>query len=219
MSTYEWEQGKFTIPSAEWPRVKKEIRAKINEDITRCFALAEKAHKHVTDKRPKLKGHAAVSAASDFLYSLSYPRLSDSAVRFIVDGLFPQSVYDGGSIARPTKKAFALHKSNVEYISDSDCSMRFQNDTRSIEWAVQENNHACETARAGVIGKALFQVLGTVKWTRGTGGTVWGNDEYNVDAGRENHGAGGSYQKDSFGPDRKPKPSVSCTPGSPFRFR
>lgn len=222
MSRYEWEEGKFKIPSAEWARVKKDIRTKINAEMEKSLVIAEKVHQHMIDAHPKLKGHAAYEAASEFIIrSFSYPRIPDNVRLSIMDVLFPKGGMENEKISRPMKKSFPLLKSNFEYISDSDCSMRFTNDTRTIEWHVHENNHACEHAREGMIGRSLFAVLGTVKWTRGSGGNVWGNDEYNRDSGRDYEGGGGSYQKDSFGPDCKPSPGAKrfISPRNSFGFR
>jgi len=221
MSRYEWEQGEFTVPTAEWSRVKKEIRTKLNNDITQCFELAVKAYKYMSENKPKLRGYQAFEEASDFISRTTFQRIPESKRVYIMDRLFPKGCHADESIVRPTKKTFPLYNSSVEYVSESDCSLRFSNDSKKIDWYVNEGNHACDHAREGMIGQALFSVLGTVKWTRGSGGTIWGNDEYNQDSGHRSEGAGGSYQKGSYGPakDVKSKTSSANSLNSSFRFR
>jgi hypothetical protein len=72
-------------------------------------------------------------------------------------------------------------------------------------WDVPENNHACEHARAHPIAKAFFRALGQIEWSRGSGGVIVGNDEYNRDGrGLDD---GGNYEVAYYGPPRKTKSS------------
>ena len=68
---------------------------------------------------------------------------------------------------------------------------------KTASWDVDENNHACESARRTPIGRAFFRALGRITWTRGSGGTIVGNDEYNREGGGE--GEGGHYVTGEYG--------------------
>lgn len=68
---------------------------------------------------------------------------------------------------------------------------------REATWDVGENNHACESARNTAMGRAFFDALSRVTWTRGSGGKIVGNDEYNREGCDE---GGGNYVKDEYGP-------------------
>jgi len=48
------------------------------------------------------------------------------------------------------------------------------------------------------MGNAFFRALGQVVWTRGTGGEIVGNDEYNRES--KASGDGGNFTKQTFGP-------------------
>jgi hypothetical protein len=70
--------------------------------------------------------------------------------------------------------------------------------TRTLRWNVSENNHAVEYAWAHPMGRALARALASVTWTRGSGGTFIGNDEYNRDSECEDGGA--NYVTRGYGP-------------------
>ena len=71
---------------------------------------------------------------------------------------------------------------------------------RTVHWSVESNNHARDRGRGHPLAKAWFQHLEKIKWTRGTGGEVWGNDEYNGDS--SGVGGGGNYSLGTWGNKR-----------------
>jgi hypothetical protein len=71
--------------------------------------------------------------------------------------------------------------------------------TRTIRYDVGENNHAREHADATALGKAWHKAMADVRWTRGTGGVLLGNDEYQREAGEYSVGGGGSYVVEAYG--------------------
>jgi hypothetical protein len=82
-----------------------------------------------------------------------------------------------------------------------DARIVLDNENQQVTWIVPENNHAREHAHDHLLARALFRALGNVKWTRGSGGVIVGNDEYNRDS-RE-MGGGGNYEVAYYGPPRK----------------
>lgn len=77
-------------------------------------------------------------------------------------------------------------------------TIRFDVKARTVTWWVEENNHAVERARESWLALEFFRLLRDVKWTRGTGGVLTGNDEYNEDT-RE-AGGGANYITARYGP-------------------
>lgn len=73
---------------------------------------------------------------------------------------------------------------------------------RVVTWEVPDNNHACDYGRDHPLAKKLFELLARVKWTRGSGGKIIGNNEYNRDD--DNEGGGGNYVVQEFGPPHAP---------------
>lgn len=70
--------------------------------------------------------------------------------------------------------------------------------TRTVRWVVPENNHAVDFAWRHPMGKAFENALRKVRWVRGTGGKLVGNDEYNRDSRYE--GGGANYVTRRYGP-------------------
>ena len=86
----------------------------------------------------------------------------------------------------------------------------FDRDSSTVTWGVAENNHAVETAHA-LPGTAAFNAaLNKVRWTRGTGGVIVGNNEYNRDS--EYEGGGGNYVAWAVGPVGMKQAEYACRP-------
>jgi len=227
MSKYEWEKGEFKIPSAEWSELKSRVREAMNKSNLDMFDAAVALYDRVAARVKGIKNADLEHIAWDEiekLYPDTYYRpssLTDSEKYDVVHTVVSSEYKNGKTktrLRKPLKKDFPRHGNNVTEFSNSDCIVTFDNASRTVVWNVPENNHACERARATALGKAFFSALGRVAWTRGTGGTIIGNDEYNQDAGRDYAGGGGSYSKDSYGPDVKPKHGSSAY-GSGFGRR
>lgn len=99
---------------------------------------------------------------------------------------------------KPKRKDLDILGARVEHVTLDEASIHFGKDGRTVTWDVGENNHACETAHEHPVARAFFGALNRVSWTRGSGGTIVGNDEYNRDADYE--GGGGNYVTSRFGP-------------------
>lgn len=84
-----------------------------------------------------------------------------------------------------------------------DTSITVSRADRTVFWQVSENNRAVECAHEHPMGVAFFDILGSVRYTRGSGGVIVGNDEYNRDSVEVD--GGGNYETCRFGPERKRK--------------
>lgn len=109
-----------------------------------------------------------------------------------------------GSPLKPKKGDYAAvtAKEQSFFVFDDegyDCAtICFEPKDKTITWCVTENNLAVERAHQGWLAVQFFKLLDGVNWTRSTGGTLVGNDEYNrvsYDAG-----GGGNYITRSYGP-------------------
>jgi hypothetical protein len=207
MSRYEFERGEITIPSAEWAGFKQKLREASNRTAVRRLELATKLYNHL--KASKTKPSQAEEVARAFL-ERENTGSSYSGYKYTDNDLFEAqaAVVKGGygkvrpKISKPLKKDFPLAGNNTESLTDGEASVSFDNKNRRVIWDVSENNHACDTARESVLGKAFFAALKSVKWTRNSGGTIYGNDEYNREADYPD--GGGHYTKERFGSDDVP---------------
>jgi hypothetical protein len=107
-----------------------------------------------------------------------------------------------GLMARIDEKDVRVTPDGLTTIAcDDDGTIVLKPARHSVYWGVMENNHAREHARATKNAQALFSALGRIKWVRGSGGSIVGNDEYHRDD-RE-IGGGGNYEVAYYGPPRK----------------
>jgi hypothetical protein len=222
MSTYEWEAGTIKIPSAEWAKTKTAIREAVNRRQSALLAVAEKAHAELVEKLPEMKKQRRNGTLNLWDFERTLDKIVQRHMEIYKAGLrghvrvfdefdhteILQKIYVTRDpktwkeitpkLRKPQKKDFPLAGSNVNSFQADNCSLVFDNDARTIGWHVPENNHAREHAHATVLGGAFFAAMKTITWTRGSGGVLVGNDEYNHDLGRENVGAGGSYVTHRF---------------------
>ncbi len=203
MSRYEWEAGEIRIPASAWPAFRKSLLEEWNRQQKRVLGLAEDAYQSIRGApRPD-------DALSDWLYPAAdkhpgayrHPSYEEreqhgDAIRRLLfhwDGTTRQSVLQPPLELkldlRPVSKGGAL--------TFAGASITLDDERKVVRWAVGENNHAIEHARQHPMAKALFSALGRVRWCRGSGGDIVGNDEYN----RDQLGAGGgaNYVTGSFG--------------------
>ncbi|MTH94845.1 hypothetical protein [Roseibium sp. RKSG952] len=207
MSRHEFERGEITIPSAEWVRFKQKLREASNRTAVRRLELATKLYNYL--KSSKAKPSEAREVARVFL-ERENTGSAYSGYKYTDNDLFEaqEAVIKGGygkvrpKISKPLKKDFPLAGNNAERLIEGEVTVHFDNKNRRVSWYVAENNHACERARNSILGKAFFAALKSVKWTRNSGGTIYGNDEYNREA--DYPGGGGHYTKERFGSDDVP---------------
>lgn len=215
MSRYEWEQGVITLSTKEMAAMRKAAAAYYNgalqTDLEKLTKLAEAVKLMGKGKRGfnfrAALGNELAREESTFSrwggrsrvwqFKL-FDEYDDDVMRLLLD--------DAGKIVIPKKTALkqASVRTDLAYppqhcpSSSGEGGFTFNPERRTVTWDVSENNHACERARESLMGKFFFNYLSKVTWTRGTGGVIVGNDEYNRDD-RES-GGGGNFTKDRFGP-------------------
>lgn len=219
MSCYEWERGTIKLPSAAVAPLKKLLREAHNNRFDQVLALAKQCHKDAkTTSVKKYRLHLykwgyvraynnqfEMSDASGMWRSISEAHREAREVAKMC--LWPP---DAAKVRMPTAKDVAqligpklTNKDSVIRASD-DASMTFNGN--AVTWEVYENNHAVDRAHEHPIVKLFFNYLEKqVVWTRGSGGVIIGNNEYNRDS--DSVGGGGNYVVTEFGPKAaKPKP-------------
>jgi hypothetical protein len=89
----------------------------------------------------------------------------------------------GGKPARVLKSDLPFPTNRTTSFPAGEGEVRFDKDTNTVHWSTNENRDAIERAHNSVAGKALFDRIRMVKWTRNTGGVFMGNDENAAEEG------------------------------------
>jgi hypothetical protein len=117
----------------------------------------------------------------------------------------------------PKKKEMApLLASRTWSFSNGDCSITINPEKRTLDWYVDENNHAVERAWESLLGRTLQEKLSKIQWTRATGGAFRYSDEYARDAAMEN-GSNAVSLRNCYGPLGEQEREASY--GLPLRRR
>ena len=216
MSKSCWERGEIKMSVKEFGAVRRDMVAFCNQRQTRLYTRAQEIYTALKNAG-KGKRNFDFGAAYDGIMSANHSIYAsahdtdgyDEIYRAIFPNKQVEELIAGQTMKvwrqskrpmAPKKSQFAPLKQNVERIDvGGEAGIGFDKKRRVIIWSVPENNHAVERAHEHVVGREFFKRLSRVVWTRGTGGQIIGNDEYNEDAGREYAGGGGSYVTSRFG--------------------
>ena len=203
MSRNEWEAGTIVLPAKAWPKLKADVRAAYNAHQASRRKLAEEMRRRLVDAAKGKRGFDWNGGIGQVVEAMAHERPAadcDSLhdVAFVV--LPHDRRKPGGEGGPKAAKASDYPDASgaTKQLSLGEAGIGFDEATRSVTWSSGENNHAVERAMAHPVARALFQALRRVEWTRGTGGTIVGNDEYNEDSRQE--GGGANYVTKRFGP-------------------
>lgn len=191
MSCYEWESGSIQIPSAQWAKFRRSLIDHYNAKQEELYVRAKKEYKKLLvagkgkrnfDFRAQLR-----TQIQDIAWEHRWP---------IENSMFED--YQQKRPKSPKRKGFEKATTKTRYLGEN---VSFDHEKRTVIWNVPDGNRACEDARDSYMGKKFFYLLRYIKWTRGSGGKIIGNDEYNREA--EWEGGGGNYVTATFGPAGK----------------
>lgn len=206
MSKYEWEAGEVILPSAEYARVRQSIQAAEDRHKRAVFEATQQFWKSLSRKEQS-DVDAYREAVSRHLNSLWRNRTEVALAPFVEEALSAKTraldpvTRRWGPASRPSRvlaadMGYPTNRTTV-FVAQG-ASIVFNPDRKSVTWEVSENNHAVEAARTNHLGVALFDALGTVKWTGSTGGVISGNDEYHRED--DTYGGGANYATGAYGP-------------------
>lgn len=217
MSCYEWESGTITLPTEAVPVVKEALRKVLNDRHDQAYLATKKVWQQLKSYSPdKFRKnlseyqHKRWDSESHGLYSSRTTIEDDEQFFYIFEQLIGWD--NTGKPHQPThedvdKQFPRATNRTTRFPVGWEADITF--DGRKVTWTVGENNHACERAHGHPVAEVFFAQLARVRWTRGSGGVIVGNNEYN----RDNRGAGGggNFVVQEFGP-QKPRKSSNRTP-------
>ncbi len=210
MSCYEWERGTIKLPSSAAVRLKGLVRDLSNQLHTRVLELSQQWWDKNQTRSTRLfnqrlsqtqnrvwdgTGYRGHDLMEELAQNLMLEVLQDLTYRLGPNGQ--------GMRVAPHKPRHAdvdrvAPRANVRTTSFRLGEATVTFDGANMTWAVAENNHAVDVAHQHPIVGALFSELRRVAWTRGTGGVIVGNNEYNRD--NREAGGGANYVTAQFGP-------------------
>ena len=190
MSCYNWEAGTIQLPKSKFASIKKQFVNDYNKLLEDQMVRAEKLRQHVFTL---YKGKRNVKW---------WCVLNDNAEKFDVSWSTVAKMTRGTDNKKPnklTKKAMEFANSKTTgFDIDGEGYITFDPNTKTVTYNVGENNRAVEHARESKVGALFFRTMNRIEWTRGSGGCLYGNDEYNK---HESYGGsgGGNYITARFG--------------------
>lgn len=214
MSTYEWEKGDFKLSIAGFKTFAEEFYKSYNAARAKDKLALEALRQDMIESSKGQRGKdwdkifdeiSSKTVSTGYYGTQSYKYEFDTISRERARAILLTTV-DPTTKAATRHAPRALRKADLApaslktkpAMSFEDASFRLDPATRTVSWRVSENNHACDRANEHPLGKLFWSAMGKVEWTRGTGGVLVGNDEYNRE--NENEGGGGNYVKNRFGP-------------------
>jgi hypothetical protein len=210
MSRNEWERGEINLPTTAAPVVRRAVVEAAN--AYHALLLAD-----------CLRIWNTVSAApTGAAYVAALDHLFEAGRLPMIRGTAPSEHDHLGSLARVMyalagssrwQRKTAPHRPHAPRPIDVDpvalrvparatkfsgSGWRIHFEDSTVSYEVADNNHAVSIARAHPVVAAFFAALSRVTWTRGSGGSIVGNDQNNQES--DDAGGGANYLTASFGP-------------------
>ena len=192
MSCNNWERGTIQLPKSKYAAIKKAFVVDYNAYLLDQLERSKRLREHVVavNKGKRMDGQWFY-ALQDHMqkFGVEWDTLNKMIATINKDGAKPKNL---------NKKLMNLANSKTtEFDVINEGRIAFVNGDKSVMWYVEENNHSVERCRESKLGRMFFRMLSKVEWTRGSGGEIVGNDEYNRD--NECAGGGGNYVTATFG--------------------
>lgn len=196
MGHWDRQHGEIVLPSAEFAAVRQAVQKATHEHQSKVFEETQAFWKGLTRKEQTdpASYQTALRKYVDAKHKQLYPAQSFSSWSRPTPAPFTEEFVDdvegrlgipyGGKPARVLKSDLPFPTNRTSSFPAGEGSVSFDKDTNTVRWSTSENRGATERAHNSAAGKAFFDRLKTVKWTRNTGGIIMGNNELSEEAGR-----------------------------------
>lgn len=207
MSCNAWEEGTIKLPTAEAKKVRNTLKLGVTIRSRLVYDKAQEFWKTLPAKAKRDRNEYL-----DAIQEFCYPDRREHAYGVLIDLSEDLSTLLYKGWEHGATKARRIQQKDVQNIYGSptganptfsigyDGSISFKG--REVTYSVSDS-HGCDRPREHPVSQMLWSALAKVNWTRGSGGEILGNNEYNEEAGRGQAGGGGSYVVMSFGPKSK----------------
>lgn len=230
MTCYGWESGTIKLPTAEFTKVKKAVLDAAVTNDKALFDAAQRfwkmlpaaAKRNATTYRRWVRafvdGNTPGGWNHDPKLPTMQPAIQDNTqyghTADELDTLLSWTCCKSDKPRRALKTDMAGHTNRTTTFQCGDgATITFDRTASTVRWHVPENNHAVDRARDHPLAVVLFNTLDRVNWTRGSGGKISGNNEYNREP--RDAGSGANYVVDEYGPkhNRRPQPTYALAGG------
>lgn len=191
MSCYNWEQGNIKLPSKGYTKFKRDFIAVYNAYLLNQLDGSKRLLEHVSLLNKGKRNVQWYYALQDNMnkFGVEWDTLNKMIATINKDGMKPKNL---------NKKLMNLANSKTKQFDVAgEGAITFLNDDKSVVWYVEENNRSVDRCRESKVGGIFFAMLRNITWTRGSGGEIVGNDEYNQEDAHA--GGGANYVTSSFG--------------------
>lgn len=185
MSVHQAESGTIQLPSDQATAVRHRFVERHNLISEKAWTAAKNTWDHATSAQRKDSQHLRdnLEAILTPRYnSWSYRQPEDSAAKVEAlrraESLLGIDEYSYGSTPRaPQKKNLPVAGKTQTRFDGPFGSATFDTKKNTLEWEA-DGNHGVEEAHAEWVWEAMHAELDKVRWTRGSGGVINGDDEY-----------------------------------------
>lgn len=195
MGHWDRQHGEIVLPSAEFAAVRQAVQKATHEHQSKVFDETQGFWKGLTRKeqtdpaaytaalRKYMEAKHQQLHAAQSRTSWSRPAPAPFTEEFLDDVEWRLGLPHGGKPARVLKSDLPFPTNRTTSFPAGEGSVSFDKDSNTVRWSTSENRGATDRAHDSVAGRAFFDRLKTVKWTRNTGGIIMGNNEYAADEG------------------------------------
>ena len=191
MSCYGWERGNIQLPKSKYAAIKKGFIASYNAYLLDQLERSKRLRDHVFAVNKGKRNVQWYYALQDNMskFGVEWDTLNKMIATINEDGKKPSNL---------NKKLMNLANSKTTAFDVAgEGQITFINGDKSVVWYVEENNRSVDRCRESKVGELFFGMLRKIEWTRGSGGEIVGNDEYNQEDAHA--GGGANYVTSSFG--------------------
>jgi len=183
MSCYNWEKGYVKLPVKQWKKTRDSIINDYNYQLSQAYKTALSIYEMVKAEKKGKRKFDVYDCAFNLTYKAFNQGRHDGGQWYFSD-LVVRSMIKDKKLIKPKKKDFAPVKNTIQALYDSDLRILFDNKTKTIEYCVNDNNHAVESAHSSPLGQAFFSAMERVEFTSKTGGFLRYYDEYMSSEGK-----------------------------------
>lgn len=193
MSCNNYEYGVITLSPKDWTNFRRRVVDECNSYQLHLLDCARTAYRQIRQAGHRKKNF---HQANYFKNAIAYTMSVDTA-EVLFSMLFQREVGRKRRLVLPKKKDLRiLSRRFTGRINFPSWAMEFDEHTHQFHWIVAEGDRAVERTLNHPVAQRVLHLLGCMRWSPGTGGTISGNDDYNRCAG-----SGSAYVVRKYGND------------------